>query len=175
MKPATIPGNMVCLCLVLCNSVSLHYKVQLSPGTSVISFLLPKAEVKLELRVIIMISHEQQVFKWLLFQCTIYNQIPIIKLSASGTTQDMIDYFCEIHLKLFLQQQSCSTNSLCSRLSVALIFCLGIILTVVELVSEKQCRAATINKECPASGKKQVDILISKNQALQILYLKHHA
>ena len=67
-----------------------------------ISFLLPKAEVKLELRVIIMISHEQQVFKWLLFQCTIYNQIPIIKLSASGTTQDMIDYFCEIYLKLFL-------------------------------------------------------------------------
>ena len=35
---------------------------------------------------------------------------------------------------------------------------LGMILTVLELVSEKHCRAATIKKSCPALGKNKAPL-----------------
>ena len=37
---------------------------------------------------------------WLLSQCTVHNQLPVIKPSASATTCDVIGYFREIDLNL---------------------------------------------------------------------------
>ena len=45
------------------------------------------------------ILHVQVGFNWLLSQCTVRNQLPVIKLSASATIRDVIGYFCEIDLK----------------------------------------------------------------------------
>ena len=39
-------------------------------------------------------------FKWLLSQRTVPNQLPVIKLSATESTHDVIGYFCEIDLNL---------------------------------------------------------------------------
>ena len=39
-------------------------------------------------------------FNWLLSQCTVHNQLPVIKLSASATIRDAIGYFREIDLNL---------------------------------------------------------------------------
>ena len=39
-------------------------------------------------------------FNWLLSQCTVCNQIPVIKLSASATIRDVMGYFCAIDLNL---------------------------------------------------------------------------
>ena len=39
-------------------------------------------------------------FNWLLSQCTVRNQIPVIKLSASATIRDVIGCFHEIDLNL---------------------------------------------------------------------------
>ena len=39
-------------------------------------------------------------FTWLLSQCTVHNQLPIIKLSASASIHDVIGYFREIDLNL---------------------------------------------------------------------------
>ena len=49
-------------------------------------------------------SHEQNGFKWLLFQYTICTQLPVMKPSASTTTYNMIGHFCVIGLNL-----SCSS------------------------------------------------------------------
>ena len=37
-------------------------------------------------------------FNWLLSQCTVRNQLPVIKPSATATIRDVIGYFCEIDL-----------------------------------------------------------------------------
>ena len=37
-------------------------------------------------------------FNWLLSQCTVHNQLPVIKPSASTSIRDVIGYFCEIDL-----------------------------------------------------------------------------
>ena len=42
----------------------------------------------------------QVAFNWLLSQCTIRNQLPVIKPSASATRCDLIGYFCETDLNL---------------------------------------------------------------------------
>ena len=39
-------------------------------------------------------------FNWLLSQCTVSNQLPVIKLSTSATRHDVIGYFREIDLNL---------------------------------------------------------------------------
>ena len=39
-------------------------------------------------------------FNWLLFQCTVHNQLSVIKPSASATVRDVIGYFREIDLNL---------------------------------------------------------------------------
>ena len=39
-------------------------------------------------------------FNWLLSQCTVHNQLPVIKPSASVTIRDVIGYFREIDLNL---------------------------------------------------------------------------
>ena len=39
-------------------------------------------------------------FNWLLSQCTVCNQLLVIKLSASTTICDVISYFREIDLNL---------------------------------------------------------------------------
>ena len=39
-------------------------------------------------------------FNWLLSQCTVHNQLPVIKLSASATIRDVIGYFREIDVNL---------------------------------------------------------------------------
>ena len=39
-------------------------------------------------------------FNWLLSQCTVHNQLPVIKLSASATLRNLIAYFREIDLNL---------------------------------------------------------------------------
>ena len=39
-------------------------------------------------------------FNWLLSQCTICNQLPVIKPSASATICDVIGYFREIDLNV---------------------------------------------------------------------------
>ena len=39
-------------------------------------------------------------FNWLLSQCTVRNQLPVIKHSASATIRDVIGYFREIDLNL---------------------------------------------------------------------------
>ena len=42
-----------------------------------------------------MISPEWTGFNWLLSQCTIRNQLPVIKQAVSATIQDSIGYFPE--------------------------------------------------------------------------------
>ena len=42
----------------------------------------------------------QMGLNWLLSQCTVHNQLPVIKLSASATIRDVIGYFREIDLNL---------------------------------------------------------------------------
>ena len=37
---------------------------------------------------------------WVLSQCTVHNQLPVIELSASATIRDVIGYFREIDLNL---------------------------------------------------------------------------
>ena len=39
-------------------------------------------------------------FNWLLSQCTVRDQLPVMKLSASTTIHDVIGYFREIELDL---------------------------------------------------------------------------
>ena len=39
-------------------------------------------------------------FNWLLSQCTVCNQLPVLKLSAPATIHDVIGYFREINLNL---------------------------------------------------------------------------
>ena len=39
-------------------------------------------------------------FNWLLSQCTVRNQLPVIKLLTSTTIRDVIGYFCKIDLNL---------------------------------------------------------------------------
>ena len=39
-------------------------------------------------------------FNWLLSQCKVHDQLPVIKPSASATIRDVIGYFCEIDLTL---------------------------------------------------------------------------
>ena len=39
-------------------------------------------------------------FNWLLSQCTVCNQLPVIKPSASTTISDVIGYFCKIDINL---------------------------------------------------------------------------
>ena len=41
-------------------------------------------------------------FNWLLSQCTVCNQLPVIKPLASATIHDVIGYFREINLNLVL-------------------------------------------------------------------------
>ena len=54
-------------------------------------------------------------FNWLLSQCTVRNQLPVIKPSASTSIRDVIGYFREIDLNLGWQQLSCSSNVLRTR------------------------------------------------------------
>ena len=42
-----------------------------------------------------MISPEVMGFNWLLSQCQICNQLPVIKQAVSATIQDLIGYFAE--------------------------------------------------------------------------------
>ena len=45
-----------------------------------------------------MISVKLQGFNWLLFQCTICNQLPVIKPSVSAVMHSVIGYYHEINL-----------------------------------------------------------------------------
>ena len=46
------------------------------------------------------ILHVQVGFNWLLSQCTVCYQLPVIKPSASATIHDVIGYFSEVDLNL---------------------------------------------------------------------------
>ena len=46
------------------------------------------------------ILHVQVGFNWLLSQCTVRYQLPVIKQSASATICDVIGYFGEVDLNL---------------------------------------------------------------------------
>ena len=97
-------------------------------------------------------------FNWLLSQCKVCNQLLVIKPSASATIRDVIGYFHEIYLTLAgsslvvvvangYAQDGFQRHPNSSHL------CLGVILTVVELVNKKHCRAATIKRARPTLGK----------------------
>ena len=47
-----------------------------------------------------MISHKLQGFNWLLFQYTICNQLPAIKLLVSAIMHNVIGYYHEINLNI---------------------------------------------------------------------------
>ena len=51
-----------------------------------------------------MVSCKLQGLKWFLFQCTICNQLPVIKPSVSAITHNVIGYYHEINLNI-----SCSS------------------------------------------------------------------
>ena len=76
---------------------------------SVILFLLPEAEVEGNE----MISLKLQGFNWLLFQCTICNQLPVIKPSVSSVMHSVIGYYHEINLNI--SRSSLVVEVLCSR------------------------------------------------------------
>ena len=119
---------------------------------SVALFLLPEAKVEGNKNDITWV----QGFNRLLFQCTIYDWLPVIKPSASATIHDVIGgSFCKIDLDL-------SCNSLdvvvyCydgfQRYPNSSHFCLGMIFDCFGIGKQKHFRAATIKEVCLASGK----------------------
>ena len=50
-------------------------------------------------------------FNWLLSQCIVRNQLPVIKPSASATIRNVIGYEIDLNLVWL----SCSSNALCLR------------------------------------------------------------